>query len=399
MEQFEFKGQWEFSHQFDAFKGLQSRGGSYTSKDSKEESIGQVQVIILDELNDDPNPNKEQLLAIDYLSNNPEKIKTALLKAVEANYAELKDTYGYNEEDEDDQLFFPSIESLEDYRNVFGIGNVFIHVSNKDGLAYIGFEGGCSWDEEHGLGIVLHQDRLVDFGQADTAFNPYSGYKDAGTDKAFLEKMKLRPNPKKYAPHPIYGTFKESQKRFNDRFDFMLIEQGYHQEFIDLVNKGEIKLSDNNVLNKYFESACKSNNLELVKYLLGKNVILGSGIEKYLSTFGNNKEVLSYLINVGCDIDHQDEKGNTVLLSYCRAMARTFGRRARVLERGDNWEGEHKKYFILQKKCIENLLLLGADPMIKNNLSEDVFNVIDKLASGGKEEMRVFIKTYYEAKE
>jgi len=39
---YEFKGDWEFEYQFQAFKGLQSRRDSYTSKDSSKESNGMV---------------------------------------------------------------------------------------------------------------------------------------------------------------------------------------------------------------------------------------------------------------------------------------------------------------------------------------------------------------------
>lgn len=41
----------------------------------------------------------------------------------------------------------------------------------KDGEAYIGFEFGCPWDREHGLGVMTHAGRVVEVGQADTSFN------------------------------------------------------------------------------------------------------------------------------------------------------------------------------------------------------------------------------------
>ena len=78
MAAFEFKGDWEFEYQFEAFEGLQSRRGSYTSQDSKKESNGIVNVIISDELNDDTDPTEEQTNSINFILNNPAKIKQSL---------------------------------------------------------------------------------------------------------------------------------------------------------------------------------------------------------------------------------------------------------------------------------------------------------------------------------
>ncbi len=44
-----------------------------------------------------------------------------------------------------------------------------IHWAHKDGLAYVGYELACAWDDEHGVGVMTHQDRVVDVGGADTA--------------------------------------------------------------------------------------------------------------------------------------------------------------------------------------------------------------------------------------
>ena len=46
-------------------------------------------------------------------------------------------------------------------------------------IAYIGFELGCVWDEEHGLGVMTHRDRVVDVGGADTAFTEWIAENDA----------------------------------------------------------------------------------------------------------------------------------------------------------------------------------------------------------------------------
>jgi hypothetical protein len=37
-------------------------------------------------------------------------------------------------------------------------------------MSYVGLEFGCSWDKEHGFGVMLHGSRVFDIGSADTSF-------------------------------------------------------------------------------------------------------------------------------------------------------------------------------------------------------------------------------------
>lgn len=59
-----------------------------------------------------------------------------------------------------------------------------IHVVRveKGGRAYVGIEAGCEWDDEHGFGVMLHGQRLVEYGQADAGFDSRAGLKDGGAE-------------------------------------------------------------------------------------------------------------------------------------------------------------------------------------------------------------------------
>ena len=65
-------------------------------------------------------------------------------------------------------------------RNLFGLGAVHVMPVSKDGVAYVGLECGCEWDEEHGFGVLLHQARVVAAGQADDADDFWAALQDAG---------------------------------------------------------------------------------------------------------------------------------------------------------------------------------------------------------------------------
>lgn len=36
-------------------------------------------------------------------------------------------------------------------------------------MAYVGFSFWCTWDDEHGLGVMTHKNRVVKIGGVDTA--------------------------------------------------------------------------------------------------------------------------------------------------------------------------------------------------------------------------------------
>jgi hypothetical protein len=62
---------------------------------------------------------------------------------------------------------------------LIGLSSVHVLSVAKDGIAYIGFEFGCTWDGEHGLGVMTHRDRVIEVGGADTSFLAWIAEQDA----------------------------------------------------------------------------------------------------------------------------------------------------------------------------------------------------------------------------
>jgi hypothetical protein len=73
----------------------------------------------------------------------------------------------------------PDITTGEDLRPLIGLHSVNVHPLKKNGMPYLGFEFGCTWDEEHGLGVLTHGTRVVEVGGADTAILLWLAEKDA----------------------------------------------------------------------------------------------------------------------------------------------------------------------------------------------------------------------------
>jgi hypothetical protein len=179
----------EFSHQFVAFAGLQSRGGAYSSQDSQSPSDGTVNVEILNESASGSKASPEQLVALQYLTDHPAEIRTALFKALEEEYPKLKEMYDLDTDDLEFSEWFPLINQPEDFAQVFGVGNLFVFEEHRDGIAYLGLECGCTWDDEHGLGFVMHQNRVIEIGQADTAFSSWPARDDMKQRKGTADSL------------------------------------------------------------------------------------------------------------------------------------------------------------------------------------------------------------------
>jgi len=54
--------------------------------------------------------------------------------------------------------------TVDDARAMFTLGSVYLLPLRKDGMPYIGFHFESEMDPEHGLGVMMHGDRVVEVG-------------------------------------------------------------------------------------------------------------------------------------------------------------------------------------------------------------------------------------------
>jgi hypothetical protein len=74
----------------------------------------------------------------------------------------------------------PPVHAVDGFRSLIGLHSLNVHQLEHGGLPYVGFEFGCTWDGEHGLGILMHGTRVVEIGGADTAILLWIAERDAG---------------------------------------------------------------------------------------------------------------------------------------------------------------------------------------------------------------------------
>lgn len=105
--------------------------------------------------------SQAQYDAIQYIKENDIQVRDALLNALLKEYSSAKSTY---------KELMPDITRIEDYQNHIELA--FLHIlTEKEGeVAKYGFELECTWDVEHGVGVMMYYDQVLQVGLAEAAF-------------------------------------------------------------------------------------------------------------------------------------------------------------------------------------------------------------------------------------
>jgi hypothetical protein len=186
------------------WKGFQSRQGAYNGMDKTGASDGIMKLIVDGNTEADQTAvSKDQVNAYQFIISNQERIKEHILNALLIKYKELQQQYGYGE---DDESFMPQVTEIVQFQSLIGLSIVHLLDLSKDGMAYVGYEFGCTWDEEHGLGFMTHGDRVIEIGAADTSFDTWIAENDIDPVRAAQELEKYRDVPK-MAPKKPWWKF------------------------------------------------------------------------------------------------------------------------------------------------------------------------------------------------
>ena len=178
-------GDWHADISLPAWRGFLSRLGPYNFSSSKRPSTGKARLLIFAADGERLEPSAEQQRAWQYAVENQNAIRDAILKSV------MKDYWIFQKNNEgwlDDPFMAPLRAILpdrfrepEELRKHIGLATVYIHRAAKGGTTYVGYGFGCTWDEEHGLGVMTHKRRVLGTGDEQVAF----------MDIAYAEEQRL----------------------------------------------------------------------------------------------------------------------------------------------------------------------------------------------------------------
>jgi hypothetical protein len=153
-----------------SWAGYQARRGDYDSINSTEPSDGSTHLSVdTKDGNDRGLPTAEQVAGFRHLIENEEAVAAAVGRALVDYFTGVKDAY-LDDYDEGEVEGLPDISEPDELRPLIGLSGVHVLSVAREGAAYIGFEFGCVWDEEHGAGVMTHLGRVVATGQAADSF-------------------------------------------------------------------------------------------------------------------------------------------------------------------------------------------------------------------------------------
>jgi hypothetical protein len=160
-----------------SWRGFQARSGAYGAQSSAEPSDGSVHIVFAPEGRGQEPLTEAEVASVYWVLDNEATVSKALLSALLAEYPSLQEQYGYSAEEQ--AQFMPEVTAIDGFRNLIGLHSVNVHPVRIDGVPYIGFELGCTWDDEHGLGVLMQGTRVVEIGGADTAILLWIAENDA----------------------------------------------------------------------------------------------------------------------------------------------------------------------------------------------------------------------------
>jgi hypothetical protein len=180
---------WSATITLPAWEGFQCRLGPYASRSRRKKSDGTVRLSVSTPDGEEQTPpSPEQAAAYRDLIAHQGIVRDAILEAVFHEYPEYRESYIEDYDlDESDQTV-PVLERPEQLRDLIGLSSLLIHPVVREGVAYVGYEFGCMWEEEHGLGAMVHRDRVVAVGHADVGILEWIAEKDAKPPRRKKEK-------------------------------------------------------------------------------------------------------------------------------------------------------------------------------------------------------------------
>jgi len=176
---------WEGTVTLPAFAGFQCRRGPYGTMSAAEPSDGSAQITAESpDASGHAPPSAAQAAAVELIRSRQVELRDALLDALLTEYEKVRDDLSGEFDADEAERVIPKVTSPDGFRNLIGLNAVHVQTVERDGLAYVGLEFGCTWDEEHALGFMTHGTRVVKVGGADTSFLAWIAERDAAKGNA-----------------------------------------------------------------------------------------------------------------------------------------------------------------------------------------------------------------------
>jgi hypothetical protein len=114
-------------------------------------------------------PSDAQREAYKYIEQNEQAVSQAVTAGILEYYQFIR------KEDPNwfDDWDCPEIDSVSDLAALIEFAGLVVTPFEINGDALVGFQFHCDWDLEQGLGVLIHNDRVIEIGDGETSFEPH----------------------------------------------------------------------------------------------------------------------------------------------------------------------------------------------------------------------------------
>jgi len=313
-KEFQFTGEWSSKIVLETFSILDNPEYSVSGQDTKK-GVFNLEINAVGNCN--PNPEIEQLNAINYLLRNQKEILLSLYNYIlEVVYPDYK--YSFDEKEYEE--YFPEIHSPKDLKKVVGISEILILDYKKNNVAYVIITFESCWYEGYYLAIIMHQSRLI----ANCRYRDlsYQDILDDGGNDHYEESLsKYGATPNQFGLYlPILNDdkLKPWQKEVNERKIKNCISG--NPEFIkDIISKNIIGCNDKIQYHTIMSLCVVSRNYDLTEYLLTQGCSIGNSLY-YCIGRRFDKDFVVFLLNKGANINALVCKDNTRTILFSEIL-------------------------------------------------------------------------------
>lgn len=379
LDQYQFNGEWRFKLKLPEFSQLHSNYWFGSERQAEHRATllnGYVPFHIHDERSYDPKPTPAQEATIAYLIANEKKVVFNCFY-----YCKNEINPFYAESCGDDE-WIPSLKYMKNLGQLIGIYTIRILTEEKNGQAYFQIDCDYLGDEEHGLTIIFHQERLIGYsGIGDMTYECV--YKDLGVQQDEIFKVMLANRDfgvnKIHRVLEPFGKFKPWQLEATKDYIGKLLRDKANKQLIEEIE------SNNWVINYQFpplnknlaDLAANANNVEILGYLIDKGTDFSQSMIQ-CTNYYIKKEAIECLVKHGANVDEFIYQGvnafHNELMNFANARRDQInysGKDEKRLEKATESLAKHKAN-------LEFFLSMGANPNCCDQQGNDYKQVLRK---------------------
>jgi hypothetical protein len=385
MKEFTFNGDWIFDQYLPTLSTLHSDRWFRTewTADHKAKLLsGYVPFRICDNKTYDPDPTSPQMKAIEYLLNNKEQIIKSLFHNFKYNINE------YYAKMYEDYEWIPELNNEDDLGQIIFIENIFILIEHKEEISYCQIDVKYIGDEEHGLAIILHMDRLVGFaGIGDMGYQCIADELGIDTSKESKEMAELRLFGENIVHKPLekYGKYKPWQLNSTEAYFGKLLREKQNKRLMDEIEatKYDINIRTPELDKNLVDMAAYFNNEEMLDYLIKKGGDYSNSIIQCTIKGFYHPACIKTLVDNGASIDTFQEWGNTPLGYELQYFVRVIISKEKYKNTDQKIYKKTMEEYEQHKQKIRFFIELGANPKA---LDKKGTNYIDMILTLWSEE-------------